>query len=56
MATPPQKADDGGTIDAAQALHEEHALKTVVVFGRSTELWQEPYEAVVVVLREEEHS
>lgn len=36
---------------ADQALAEHADINTVVVFGRSTEVWNEPYEAVIVATR-----
>ena len=39
---------------AAQALEQSRDVTTVVVFGRSTEHWEEPYEAVLVATRNED--
>lgn len=33
------------------ALNEDESVRTVVIFGRSTEHWEEPYEAIVVGTR-----
>jgi hypothetical protein len=53
----PLRASSKTTMEqlAVQALNENEKVKVVVVFGRSTERWGEPYEAVVVVTRTDEN-
>lgn len=36
---------------STQTLHAEPSMKTITIFGRSTEHWAEPYEAVLVTSR-----